>query len=270
MFKSRVIPAVGIVIVTFGCLLLSRFTRVLFFTALAVMAAFELRAVLERKGSKLLHWLPIAYTAGQLLLVLLRAEPLWMLVWFALTAFCALLAVILWPALGADAAATTLFILLWPFFFFGIILYVAGADELGLVALILGMLGVWGCDSTALFVGKAFGKHKLSPQISPNKTWEGTLGGAAFSLVAGFALHFVLNFAYLSPGLFECMLVCFVASCFGQVGDLAASLVKRWCGVKDYSNLIGEHGGIMDKMDGMLFALPAAWLLLQALGHHGA
>lgn len=269
MFKSRILPGAGIAVVTFGCLLASRFTRILFFAVLAVMAAFELKAVLARKERKLLHWLPVAYVAGQFLLVLTKADPMWMLAWFGLAAFCCMLAVILWPELGAESAVTSLFIMIWPFFFFGFILYIAGTQE-GLTALILGMLGVWGCDSTALFVGKAFGKHKLSPKISPNKTWEGTLGGAAFSLVAGFLLHFVLNFAYLSPGLWECMLICFVASCFGQVGDLAASLIKRWCGVKDYSNLIGEHGGIMDKMDGMIFALPAAWLILQAVMHHGA
>lgn len=264
MFKSRILPGAGIVVVTFGCILLSRVTRVAFFAALAVMAAFELKAVLARQGLKFLHWIPVAYVAGQLLLCLLSADPVWMLGWFGLAAFGCMLAVILKPELGAQAAMTSLFGMLWPFFFFGVILAVA-ASEAWLPVIVLGVLGVWGCDSTALFVGKALGKHKLAPQVSPNKTWEGTIGGGLFAILAGLALYFVLK-PFGGPGVLVCMVTSFVASCFGQVGDLAASLIKRFCAVKDYSSLIGEHGGIMDKMDGMIFALPAAWLCLFAMG----
>lgn len=264
MFKSRILPGAGITVVTFGCILLSRFTRVSFFAVLAVMAAFELKAVLARQGLKMLHWIPVVYAAGQLLLCLFSVDPVWMLAWFGLAAFGCMLAVILKPALGAQAAMTSLFTMIWPFFFFGLIMAIVAGDA-WLPVIVLGVLGVWGCDSTALFVGKALGKHKLAPQVSPNKTWEGTIGGGLFAIVAGLVLYFVLK-PFGGPGVVVCMVTSFVASCFGQVGDLAASLIKRFCAVKDYSSLIGEHGGIMDKMDGMLFALPAAWLCLYALG----
>lgn len=264
MFKSRILPGAGIVVVTFGCLLLSRFTRLAFFAALAIMSAFELKAVLGRQGKKLLHWIPAAYALGQFLLCLTGAEPVWMLCWFALAAFCCMLAVILWPRLGAESAVYSMFCMLWPFFFYGVLLYIAGT-EAWLSVLVLGIFGVWGCDSTALFVGRAMGRHKLAPQVSPNKTWEGTIGGALFSLLVGLVFHFVLR-PFGGPGLLPCMVTTLVCSSVGQVGDLAASLIKRFCGVKDYSNLIGEHGGIMDKMDGMIFALPAAWLCLMAMG----
>lgn len=264
MFKSRILPGAGIVVVTFGCILLSRITRVAFFAVLAVMAAFELKAVLARQGMKFLHWLAVAFAAGQFLLCMVSAEPVWMLAWFGLSCFCCMLAVILWPRLGAMAAVTSLFCMIWPFFFFGAIMAIA-ASEAWLPVIVLGVFGVWGCDSTALFVGRAMGKHKLSPQVSPNKTWEGTIGGALFSLLVGIVFFFVLK-PFGGPGLLPCMVTCFVASCFGQVGDLAASLIKRYCQVKDYSSLIGEHGGIMDKMDGMVFALPVAWLCLYAMG----
>jgi len=264
MFKRRILPGAGIAVVTFGCLFLSRVSRVAFFAILAVMAAFELKAVLARQGMKLLHWIPVAYVAGQFLLCLFSVEPVWMLAWFGLAAFCCMFAVILWPDLGAPTAMTSLFVMVWPFFFFGAVLAIA-AGEAWMSVLVLGMLGVWGCDSTALFVGKALGKHKLAPKVSPNKTWEGTVGGALFAILVGVLLHFVLK-GFGGPALVPCMVTTFVCSCFGQVGDLAASLIKRYCAVKDYSSLIGEHGGIMDKMDGMIFALPAAWLCLYAMG----
>lgn len=264
MFKNRILPGAGIVVVTFACILLSRFTRVAFFAVLAVMAAFELKAVLARQDMKFLHWIAVAYAAGQFLLCLVSAEPVWMLAWFGLACFCCMLAVILWPALGAMTAVTSLFGMIWPLFFFGVLMAIA-ASQAWLPVIVLGVFGVWSCDTMALFVGRSVGRRKLSPKISPNKTWEGTLSGAAFSLVAGVVFFFVLK-PFGGPGLGACMITCFVASCFGQVGDLAASLIKRYCQVKDYSRLMGEHGGIMDKMDGLLYALPAAWLCLYAMG----
>ena len=109
------------------------------------------------------------------------------------------------------------------------------------------------------------GKHKLAPTVSPHKTWEGAIGGALFSVVAGVLLHLILK-GFGGPDVLCCMVTALIASTFGQVGDLAASLIKRMCDVKDYSRLIGEHGGIMDKMDSMLFSLPVCWVCLYAFG----
>lgn len=118
-------------------------------------------------------------------------------------------------------------------------------------------------DMFAYFFGSLFGRHKLVPSISPKKTWEGAAGGLFGGLVgAGIVyLLFETSFALFSPGLPLSgglkIVVYVIIGIFGsastQIGDLVASLVKRQCGIKDYSNLLGAHGGIMDRFDGMMF-----------------
>ena len=129
--------------------------------------------------------------------------------------------------------------------------------------LLVAILIVWAADTGAYFVGRKLGKHKLSPQISPNKTVEGLFGG----LVAGVAV--AVAFApFAGAGLAQLPLVALVAAIavgFSVVGDLFESLLKRHVGAKDSGDLIPGHGGILDRIDGVLAALPAfalgkAWL----------
>ena len=126
-------------------------------------------------------------------------------------------------------------------------------------------ISTWLCDSFALFGGKRFGKHKLSPEVSPNKTVEGSVCGAISAVVAGVILFFVLKQWY-SVNCLACVLTALVCSSFGQVGDLAASLIKRMAGLKDYSNLIPGHGGVMDRVDSLLFSIPSAYFCLLIAG----
>ena len=254
--KKRLLPAAVIVAVTFGCILLGRFTRVLFFFALAVCSAYELQSVLFQAGVPSSKILPIAYMAVQTVLCLSHASVGWMVAVYALAAIAAMFWGILKPERGVKFAMTELFLLLWPFGFFTVILYAAGSDA-WLMTLVLGILGTWACDSMAMIGGKYCGVHKLAPTVSPHKTWEGTIIGAAAAILAGALIAWILGWSF-----WLCVFTAFVASCFGQVGDLAASRIKRMAGVKDYSHLMPGHGGIMDKMDGMLFSIPAAYFCL--------
>ena len=262
--KKRLLPAALIVIVTFGCILLSRPTRVLFFATLAVMSAFELDAVLGAAEHPLSKWLLVVYAAIQAMLCYLSVSVVWMLAWFAFCVFGAMLEVILHPDFGARHAVGTVFALAWPFGFYAIVLHAAASDA-WLPVLTVAILGAWACDSMALIGGKLCGRHKLAPEVSPNKTWEGAVIGGLSAILAGYLIALVLKSFSPVPAV-PCMAVTFAASCFGQVGDLAASLVKRMAGVKDYGHLMPEHGGIMDKMDSMLFAIPAAYFGLYLFG----
>lgn len=123
-------------------------------------------------------------------------------------------------------------------------------------------ISTWVCDSFALFGGKWFGKHKLAPKVSPNKTIEGSVTGAVSSMVAGVILYFVFKGTNYNISLVTCVLTGLICSSFGQIGDLAASLIKRMAGLKDYSNLIPGHGGVMDRIDSLLFSIPAAFFCL--------
>ncbi len=118
-------------------------------------------------------------------------------------------------------------------------------------------------DSAAYFVGSAIGKVKLYPAISPNKTVEGALGGLVGSLLA--ALMFS-NLFLPELGYGPVILVALIVGVFSQVGDLFESMLKRSCGVKDSGTMIPGHGGLLDRLDSLLFAFPAAYCLINMLG----
>ncbi|MGM9986523.1 MAG: phosphatidate cytidylyltransferase [Bacillaceae bacterium] len=112
---------------------------------------------------------------------------------------------------------------------------------------------IWATDSGAYFVGKAVGKRKLWPEISPNKTIEGSLGGILCAIVVAIVYHFFVSLNVTLPML---IIVTIFASVFGQMGDLVQSAFKRHYGVKDSGNILPGHGGILDRFDSLLFVLP--------------
>jgi phosphatidate cytidylyltransferase len=118
---------------------------------------------------------------------------------------------------------------------------------------------IWLCDSVAYFAGRAFGRHKLFPRVSPNKTWEGAIAGFV-AAVAGFVLCRELLLPYLV--LRDAIMCGAVVGVFGQIGDLAESLLKRDAGVKDSSTLIPGHGGVLDRFDSLLFVAPLLFFYL--------
>ncbi len=125
----------------------------------------------------------------------------------------------------------------------------------------------WVSDSAAFFVGKAIGRRKLAPRLSPGKTWEGAIGSAVLGTAAGYAYLEYAHPIELVGWAMAAMPLCINVA--GQFGDLAESALKRGAGVKDSGSLLPGHGGMLDRMDGTLFAFPAAYvflLFLQRLG----
>jgi len=121
-----------------------------------------------------------------------------------------------------------------------------------LFALLCGLIS----DTAGYFVGRAWGKHKLHPVISPNKTIEGSLGGLAGGLVSGLLAHFW--FLPVLP-LLDAVLLSLLATAVGQAGDLCESLIKRSVGVKDSGTILPGHGGVMDRSDALLFSGATVW-----------
>ncbi|WP_105382096.1 phosphatidate cytidylyltransferase [Neorhizobium alkalisoli] len=130
-------------------------------------------------------------------------------------------------------------------------------DQAGFVATIFIFAVVWATDILAYFVGRALKGPKLAPKISPGKTWSGAIGGAVAGVVASSAVTLAV-FSRLS---FWTIAIAFALSVASQVGDLFESFIKRRFGVKDSSHLIPGHGGVMDRVDGLVFACFAAFLL---------
>ena len=139
-------------------------------------------------------------------------------------------------------------------------LYLMG-DHARYILLIMAV--TWSGDTGGYFVGRFFGnkfiKSKLSPHISPKKTWEGSIGGLFLSIFAAMIIYLCFKdrslMVYAACGLFGGM--------GGQVGDLVESAIKRFSGVKDSGVIIPGHGGFLDRVDGLLFSAPIIWFILQ-------
>ena len=131
-----------------------------------------------------------------------------------------------------------------------------GADPILLLAL---LATIWIADSAAYFAGKNFGKHKLAPTISPGKTWEGVFGALAAVTFFGVILYFAYNINN-----FAIFPLLWLITGFGVIGDLFESMLKRQAKMKDSGQLLPGHGGILDRIDGIIPSLPIAILIIYA------
>ena len=149
--------------------------------------------------------------------------------------------------------------------FLGIV-YVAGL--MGYFILLRGMehgnhilfylfMVIWSGDIAAYYVGKTIGKTPLAPKISPGKTIEGGSAGVLGSMLGGAAAHYLF---FASIPLSHCLIMALICGIMGQMGDLAESLFKRRAGVKDSGSLIPGHGGVLDRLDSLMFAGPAFYI----------
>lgn len=121
------------------------------------------------------------------------------------------------------------------------------------------ILATWVCDSAAYFVGSYFGRHKLMERVSPNKSIEGTVAGFLFAILAAYVCH-LWFIDHLSP--LDSIAIGAISGSFGQYGDLFESMFKRDANVKDSSNLIPGHGGMMDRFDSLTISAPITYLYL--------
>ncbi len=139
----------------------------------------------------------------------------------------------------------------------GMIPHLAALREVDLGYALGALFCTWAGDTGAYFAGRALGKNKLAPTISPKKTIEGAVGGLIAAVLVGFLVR-----GWLMPTASATVAVAMglLAGGLGVVGDLAESLLKRSCDVKDSSNLIPGHGGVLDRFDGVMFAAPAIYI----------
>ena len=137
------------------------------------------------------------------------------------------------------------------------------AHPQGLALLTLAVASTWICDSGAYFIGRAYGRHKLAPHISPKKSWEGVIGG----LVSGVASVMLIGCLWVDGFLWwQGLLLGVLLTAAAVIGDLAESVVKRQVGAKDSGKLIPGHGGALDRIDSLLFVVPLVYMFAQLLG----
>lgn len=188
--------------------------------------------------------------------------------WWILAIFL----VFAYPKFKSDATLNAIFGIptLIPFFWSLIYLHEASTPQnllpfvSGSANLFFVMLLVWCADSGAYFTGRACGKHHMIPAVSPNKTIEGLLGGIALSLVVAFVATFFMKENISIVNLSIAVVVAIIAS---VLGDLAESMFKRIVGIKDSSNLLPGHGGVLDRVDSLTAALPVYAFLMYMLNN---
>lgn len=132
----------------------------------------------------------------------------------------------------------------------------------GMILLFLWFFLPWICDGMAYFAGRAFGRHKLIPAVSPKKTVEGAIGGVVGTLVLMMVFALVMQFGFgYTPNYPVLLLVSLICCPISMCGDLIASLIKREYGIKDYGNLLPGHGGVMDRFDSCISTGPFIYIV---------
>jgi len=179
-----------------------------------------------------------------------------------------LVALLLVPALVVLArtepieSALTRLLVLWGAFVYIVLPFSFGielATRLGPWPIVLTLSVVWAGDTGAYFVGKAIGRHKLYPRVSPKKTIEGALGGLVASVLVAVAIVSIW-WPVLDVG--HAALVGLAGGAAAQLGDLLESLIKRSCGVKDSGAILPGHGGMLDRLDGVIVAFPVMYAMI--------
>lgn len=246
----------------------------IFVAAVAMLAAWEFLALTEHRGAKpprIAVLVAIAgLFAGNYLLaagnyqVPEQTASLFGLLCIGLLVYCTL-------ALPAERALADATASVFALFYLGLTLIAVpllreATNGPSLLAFLF--LVVWAGDTAAMYTGRAIGKHKLAPALSPNKTWEGSIGSVLGSVaVAGILLGLSSYLAswnsvklnYSDEIWWYWLVLAVVVNVAAQVGDLAESALKRSAGVKDSGTLLPGHGGVLDRIDALLLAAPVLW-----------
>ena len=229
-------------------------------TAIVALAVAELYSVMRQAGYQPVALAGITGTVGLVVGAYHYGTAAIPTVLFLTAAVC-----LLWYLVGAAAESpvmnvgVTLLGLLWVGLFGSFAGLMLGIGDPGLGILLAAILGTVGYDVGGLFVGKNAGRQPLSA-ASPNKTVEGLFGGCVTAVVVVVLLTTTIGFGPISS-FAEGAMVGLAVALFAPLGDLCESLVKRDLGVKDMGSILPGHGGLLDRFDGLLFVLPAVWLL---------
>ena len=263
LFKRLVVAAIGIPALV-AISYLGGYWLYAFCLLISVLSSYELAAMLLGKqirlGKKLATLLTIALVS---LFQFSKIGRIDIVIMFSLFMLAAVLILI---ETGVEnytsRLAMAILAAIYPGFFisFSILIH-RDFTPVGWVFLLFIMVNTWIADTFAYAFGRMIKGPKLAPVISPNKTWAGFI----FSFIGGLITPFLASPFVPDWSIPKLALISLVATFFGQMGDLIESAIKRDCGIKDSSNLIPGHGGVLDRFDSFVVALPAVYFLLRVL-----
>jgi CDP-diglyceride synthetase len=213
-------------------------------TLLGLVAVLSLLIETYNKGVAALPLVTVLLVAGSFIWYLARVEP---------------------AAEPVSGIASTVFVFVWvgAFASFAALLLNPNLfpDRHGIAFLLAAVIVTVADDVGSLLVGAAMGNHQLAPSVSPNKSWEGLIGGAVAAIVVSVVVvHFIHPWTISKAALYGV-----VVAVVAPLGDLSQSMIKRHLGIKDMGRLLPGHGGILDRVDGLLFVLPATYFVVKAM-----
>ena len=147
-------------------------------------------------------------------------------------------------------------------FLFSSLIRIFGFEH-GRILILIPFCAAWACDAFAFFIGRLFGRHKLIPKVSPNKTVEGAIGGTAGAVIGLVVMGLVLQYGFVyEVNILRLAIYGLVCAFTAQIGDLSMSYIKREYRIKDYGMIMPGHGGVLDRFDSVLFTAPIAQILI--------
>ncbi len=259
MFKTRLLSGIVLVIVLIGTVGYGGHLLLAVLALLSLIGLNELYKVVGAANN--LGIAGYAAAAGYYVLILTgKTDYMMPLTIFFLVVLMGAY-VFSFPAFRSEQVTTIFF----GFFYVAVMLsYVYQTRVLtdGGIVVWLIFLSSWGCDTCAYCVGILLGKHKMAPKLSPKKSVEGGVGGIVGAALLGFLFAVLMNrFSVASANPLHHALICGVGGMISQVGDLAASAIKRNYEIKDYGKLIPGHGGVLDRFDSVIFTAPVIYYL---------
>ena len=282
--KTRVITAIVGIIVLIGVMF--TFNTLIFNLVIAAITLIAIHEIYSALGFEKKDWLMYAVLVPYTLLVMTSnyqvMRRLVMPMSFLLVTFYAIYLVVRNGTISYQKASGLLMfsgIVIFCFYSFIRLKELLPVEQYGYDAvffILLILCFAWGGDTCAYFAGRAFGKHKLCPVVSPKKTVEGAIGGVLGTMVFGVIATLVYSVAAdrmeeftrtnigVSLYVVIALLAC-VAAVLGIYGDLFASVVKRQCGIKDYGTIFPGHGGILDRFDSVMFIAPFVTMVITAV-----
>jgi phosphatidate cytidylyltransferase len=257
---------VAAALIAFGCFALGTVATLVLAIVVITLAAAEAFAALRRAGRHPAVPVGLVGVAGLLVAAYLKGP-----VALPLVAALVVVTALLWYLAGADPGSpvegitATIFGFAWVGVLgsFGALLLAPSQfpQRHGIAFVIGAVVAVVGNDIGALAVGRLIGRHPMAPRISPNKTWEGFVGGA----VVGIVLSALLTGSVHPWTPATAAVLGAVVAVLGPLGDLSESMIKRDLGLKDIGSLLPGHGGVLDRFDALLFVLPATYYLVRVL-----
>jgi phosphatidate cytidylyltransferase len=269
---KRILTAIVLIALVFALIFFGKLWMITCAAAVvAALAAIEFRSFADAGKCPIpMWWLLVAVTLFFLATFFRPTDTIDVvsfvtLLLFAVAAFRTSLDLVLWQT---SAGLLMLLYVVYPLTLIPQILN----QENGTALLIFLFLCVWSGDIAALYVGKRFGKHKFSPRLSPNKTWEGAIASVVASCIFGMGLVLLGDWFTQQNSSFTrlhttepwwvFLILAVVLNAAAQFGDLLESALKRGAGVKDSGTMLPGHGGILDRIDALLLAAPVLWFVI--------